>query len=188
MRWSRSALRDRRRERNRRQLVGGLRPSPAPAAAVIAAATAPLPVRKLRRCNHADHSPALLVAPLLHGSGAIGQQARSHVRIRLFQDGVKRPGTREMTVMLAGADGAQRLRDRRDDPGAARRSAARCTSRRRTTGSWSSSPISSASRSTQLLWGPLADRFGRKPILAAGVVLYGVFALLCGVRAAAFRC
>ena len=33
--------------------------------------------------------------------------------------------------------------------------------------------------STQLLWGPLADRFGRKPILAAGVVLYGLFATLC---------
>jgi DHA1 family bicyclomycin/chloramphenicol resistance-like MFS transporter len=33
--------------------------------------------------------------------------------------------------------------------------------------------------STQLIWGPLADRFGRKPILAAGVVLYGFFALLC---------
>jgi DHA1 family bicyclomycin/chloramphenicol resistance-like MFS transporter len=33
--------------------------------------------------------------------------------------------------------------------------------------------------STQLLWGPLADRFGRKPIMAAGVGLYGVFALLC---------
>ena len=49
----------------------------------------------------------------------------------------------------------------------------------RTTASWSSSPISSASPSTQLLWGPLADRFGRKPILAAGVGLYGVFALLC---------
>lgn len=35
--------------------------------------------------------------------------------------------------------------------------------------------------STQLLWGPLADRFGRKPILAAGLALYGAFALLCGI-------
>ena len=37
--------------------------------------------------------------------------------------------------------------------------------------------------STQLLWGPLADRFGRKPILAAGIALYAAFALLCGVAA-----
>ena len=35
--------------------------------------------------------------------------------------------------------------------------------------------------STQLLWGPLADRFGRKPILATGVALYALFALLCGL-------
>ena len=35
--------------------------------------------------------------------------------------------------------------------------------------------------STQLLWGPLADRFGRKPVLAAGVLLYTLFALLCGI-------
>ena len=35
--------------------------------------------------------------------------------------------------------------------------------------------------STQLIWGPLADRFGRKPVLAVGVVLYSLFALLCGV-------
>ena len=35
--------------------------------------------------------------------------------------------------------------------------------------------------STQLLWGPLADRFGRKPILATGVALYTAFALLCGL-------
>ena len=35
--------------------------------------------------------------------------------------------------------------------------------------------------STQLLWGPLADRFGRKPILATGVALYAAFALLCGI-------
>jgi len=33
--------------------------------------------------------------------------------------------------------------------------------------------------STQLVWGPLADRFGRKPVLAAGVFLYALFALLC---------
>jgi DHA1 family bicyclomycin/chloramphenicol resistance-like MFS transporter len=35
--------------------------------------------------------------------------------------------------------------------------------------------------STQLLWGPLADRFGRKPILGLGLALYGAFALLCGL-------
>ena len=35
--------------------------------------------------------------------------------------------------------------------------------------------------STQLVWGPLADRFGRKPIMAAGVSLYGLFALLCAI-------
>lgn len=34
---------------------------------------------------------------------------------------------------------------------------------------------------TQLIWGPLADRFGRKPVLAAGVLLYTGFALLCGL-------
>ena len=35
--------------------------------------------------------------------------------------------------------------------------------------------------STQLLWGPLADRFGRKPILATGIALSAAFALLCGI-------
>ena len=35
--------------------------------------------------------------------------------------------------------------------------------------------------STQLFWGPLADRFGRKPILATGIALYGLFALLCAL-------
>ena len=33
----------------------------------------------------------------------------------------------------------------------------------------------------QFFWGPLADRFGRKPILAIGVALYAGFALLCGI-------
>ncbi|MEO6432793.1 MAG: multidrug effflux MFS transporter [Sphingomicrobium sp.] len=36
---------------------------------------------------------------------------------------------------------------------------------------------------TQLLWGPLSDRFGRKPILTIGVALYALFALLCAVAA-----
>jgi DHA1 family bicyclomycin/chloramphenicol resistance-like MFS transporter len=35
--------------------------------------------------------------------------------------------------------------------------------------------------STQLIWGPLADRFGRRPVLAIGVALYAAFALLCAV-------
>ena len=35
--------------------------------------------------------------------------------------------------------------------------------------------------STPLLWGPLSDRYGRKPILIVGVVLYALFALSCGV-------
>jgi DHA1 family bicyclomycin/chloramphenicol resistance-like MFS transporter len=33
----------------------------------------------------------------------------------------------------------------------------------------------------QIFWGPLADRFGRKPILAAGIALYAFFAVLCGI-------
>ena len=33
--------------------------------------------------------------------------------------------------------------------------------------------------SSQLIWGPLADRFGRRPVLAAGVALYALFALGC---------
>ncbi|HEU0310778.1 MAG TPA: multidrug effflux MFS transporter [Sphingomicrobium sp.] len=33
----------------------------------------------------------------------------------------------------------------------------------------------------QLFWGPLADRFGRKPILATGVALYAGFGLLCAI-------
>ena len=34
---------------------------------------------------------------------------------------------------------------------------------------------------TQLIWGPLADRFGRRPILGAGITLYAAFALVCAI-------
>ncbi len=37
--------------------------------------------------------------------------------------------------------------------------------------------------STQMMWGPLADRFGRKPVLALGIALYALFALAAGVAA-----
>ncbi len=35
--------------------------------------------------------------------------------------------------------------------------------------------------SSQLLWGPLGDRFGRKPIMFVGITLYALFALLCAI-------
>ncbi len=95
-----------------------------------------------------------------------------------FQDGVKRPGTREMTALLAGlmalnAFAIDAMIPALPDIGRSLR------------------VVEENDRqlvviayflgfaSTQLLWGPLADRFGRKPILAAGVTLYGIFALLC---------
>ena len=34
---------------------------------------------------------------------------------------------------------------------------------------------------TQMIWGPLSDRFGRRPVLVAGLSLYAVFALLAAV-------
>ncbi|MFN2474378.1 MAG: MFS transporter, partial [Sphingomicrobium sp.] len=33
----------------------------------------------------------------------------------------------------------------------------------------------------QVVWGPLADRFGRRPVLAAGLTLYAALALACAV-------
>jgi DHA1 family bicyclomycin/chloramphenicol resistance-like MFS transporter len=96
-----------------------------------------------------------------------------------FQDGVKRPGTREMTALLAGlmalnAFAIDAMIPALPDIGQ------------------SLNVVEENDRqlvvvayfigfaSTQLIWGPLADRFGRKPVLAVGVILYGLFALLCG--------
>ena len=95
-----------------------------------------------------------------------------------FQDGVKRPGTREMTAMLAGLMALNAfaidamvpaLPDIGRSLGVAEENHRQLVIAAYFVGF----------ASTQLVWGPLADRFGRKPILAAGITLYGVFGLLC---------
>jgi MFS transporter, DHA1 family, multidrug resistance protein len=96
-----------------------------------------------------------------------------------FHDGVKRPGTREMTAMLAGlmalnAFAIDAMIPALPDIGRSLH-VARENERQLVVIAYFL-----GFASTQLLWGPLADRFGRKPILACGVALYGVFAVLCG--------
>ena len=95
-----------------------------------------------------------------------------------FQDGLKRPGTREMTVMLAGLMALNAFAIDAMVPALPNIG-------------HSLHVVEENSRqlvvvayfigfaSTQLLWGPLSDRFGRKPVLGAGILLYGIFALLC---------
>ena len=95
-----------------------------------------------------------------------------------FKDGIKRPGTREMTALLAGlmalnAFAIDAMIPALPDIGRSLH-VAHENDRQLVVIAYF---IGFAS--TQLLWGPLADRFGRKPILAAGVTLYGIFALLC---------
>src|SRR3982750_4569067 len=95
-----------------------------------------------------------------------------------FQEGVKRPGTREMTALLAGlmalnAFAIDAMIPALPDIGRSLH-VAQENERQLVVIAYF---IGFAS--TQLLWGPLSDRFGRKPVLAAGGVLYGVFAALC---------
>jgi DHA1 family bicyclomycin/chloramphenicol resistance-like MFS transporter len=99
-----------------------------------------------------------------------------------FQDGIKRPGTREMTVMLAGlmalnAFAIDAMIPALPDIG---RSLHVATENHR---QLVVVAYFIGFASSQLLWGPLADRFGRKPVLACGIILYGLFGLLCGLAA-----
>jgi DHA1 family bicyclomycin/chloramphenicol resistance-like MFS transporter len=96
----------------------------------------------------------------------------------LSHDGVKRPGTREMTVMLAGlmalnAFAIDSMIPALADIGKSLRVAHENDQQLVVIAYFL------GFASTQLVWGPLADRFGRKPVLGIGVVLYGAFALLC---------
>ena len=95
-----------------------------------------------------------------------------------FQDGAKRPGAREMTALLAGlmalnAFAIDAMVPALPDIGRSLH-VAHENDRQLVVIAYF---VGFAA--TQLVWGPLADRFGRKPIMAAGVGLYGVFALLC---------
>ncbi len=95
-----------------------------------------------------------------------------------FQDGVKRPGTREMTAMLAGlmalnAFAIDAMVPALPEIGRSLHVTEENHRQLVVVGYF----VGFAS--TQLLWGPLADRFGRKPVLAAGIILYGLFGLLC---------
>ena len=97
----------------------------------------------------------------------------------LSHDGVKRPGTREMTAMLAGLMALNAFAIDAMVPAlpaiGQSLNVAQENERQLVVIAYF---VGFAS--TQLIWGPLADRFGRKPVLAAGIVLYGIFALLCG--------
>ena len=97
-----------------------------------------------------------------------------------LHDGVKRPGTLEMTVMLAALMALNSLAIDAMVPALPNigRSLGVVHENRQ---QLVVIAYFLGFGSTQLVWGPLADRFGRKPILAAGVILYSVFALLCGL-------
>jgi DHA1 family bicyclomycin/chloramphenicol resistance-like MFS transporter len=96
----------------------------------------------------------------------------------LAHDGVKRPGTREMTAMLAALMGLNSFAIDAMIPAlpAIGRSLHVLNDNDR---QLVVVAYFIGFASTQLVWGPLADRFGRKPVLGAGIILYGLFALLC---------
>jgi MFS transporter, DHA1 family, multidrug resistance protein len=96
----------------------------------------------------------------------------------LSHDGVKRPGTREMTVMLAGLMALNAFAIDAMVPAlpAIGRSLHVAEENHR---QLVVITYFVGFASTQLLWGPLADRFGRKPVLGTGIIFYALFALLC---------
>jgi DHA1 family bicyclomycin/chloramphenicol resistance-like MFS transporter len=96
----------------------------------------------------------------------------------LAHDGVKRPGTREMTAMLAGLMALNAFAIDAMVPALpAIGNSLHVLEENHRQLVVVSYFVGFAS--TQLFWGPLADRFGRKPILGCGIVLYMLFAVLC---------
>ena len=100
----------------------------------------------------------------------------------MAHDGVKRPGTREMTAMLAGLMALNSFAIDAMIPalGSIGRTLHVVHENDR---QLVVIAYFLGFAATQLIWGPLADRFGRKPVLAAGILLYGLFAALCAFAA-----
>jgi DHA1 family bicyclomycin/chloramphenicol resistance-like MFS transporter len=97
----------------------------------------------------------------------------------ISHDGVKRPGPREMTAMLAALMALNAFAIDAMIP------ALPAIGRSLSVAHENDRQLVVVAyflgfASTQLLWGPLADRYGRKPVLAAGITFYVLFALLCG--------
>src|SRR5437868_2725528 len=116
---------------------------------------------------------------MLH-AGSQSASRRAPMFDSLAHDGVKRPGTREMTFMLAGLMALNAFAIDSMIPALAD------IGRSLHVAHENDQQLVIIAyflgfASTQLLWGPLADRFGRKPVLGVGVVLYGAFALLCAL-------
>lgn len=100
----------------------------------------------------------------------------------MAHDGVKRPGTREMTWMLAGLMALNAFAIDAMVPALpAIGESLHVVEENHRQLVVVAYFIGFAS--TQLVWGPLADRFGRKPILATGIILYSLFGLLCAFAA-----
>ena len=100
----------------------------------------------------------------------------------MAHDGVKRPGTREMTWMLAGLMALNAFAIDAMVPALpAIGDSLHVVEENHRQLVVVAYFIGFAS--TQLVWGPLADRFGRKPILATGIILYSLFGLLCAFAA-----
>ena len=97
----------------------------------------------------------------------MGQQARMFES--MAHDGVKRPGTREMTAMLAGLMALNAFAIDAMVPAlpAIGQSLHVVQENHR---QFVVVAYFIGFASTQLIWGPLADRFGRKPVLGAGIV------------------
>jgi DHA1 family bicyclomycin/chloramphenicol resistance-like MFS transporter len=96
----------------------------------------------------------------------------------MSSDGVRRPGTREMTALLAGLMALNAFAIDAMIPALADIGRSLNVTHENDRQLVVIAYFFGFA-STQLLWGPLADRFGRKPVLAAGVTLYGAFSLLC---------